>query len=200
MARIKLFSGMDFSGKSTIIEYIDAEMPCVFKRQAKFLTPIDTIENLRGIWLPAEIWKPLLQEIVRKDIADYRDNGLVLQDTLWVVKYIATQLSRNSPEDYEETEQLQQLLWRYPDMDSFYLTTTIEERIRRFGARESAGGRVSGSDKVLLSAEVFEKTENHYKNIILSRFPNTRIIDTVGATPEQTARDIMHDEHFLRDL
>jgi thymidylate kinase len=194
MAKIKLFSGMDFSGKSTIIKIIDAAMPGVFKCQKKFLTSIDTIEKLRGVWLPAEIWKPLLQENIREDIANY------LQDDLWIIKYIATKLEMNSPEDYEELEQLQQLLWRYPDMDSFYLTTPIEERIRRFGARESSGGKITGSDKKLLSAEVFERTENHYKNIILSRFPNTRIIDTISATPEQTAKDIMQDKDFLRDL
>ena len=189
---------MDFSGKSTIIKNIDVAIPGVFKRQKKFLTPIDTIENLRGVWLPAEIWKPLLQEIIREDIANYEYNGLVLQDTLWIIKYIATKLEKNSPEDYEEIEQLQQLIWRYPSMDSFYLTTTIEERIRRFSVRESSGGIISGSDKMLLSAEVFERTENHYKNIILRRFPNTRIIDTIGATPERTAKDIMQDKDFLR--
>lgn len=200
MAKIKLFSGMDFSGKSTIIKKIDVAMPGVFKRQKKFLTPIDTIENLRGVWLPAEIWKPLLQKVIREDIVNYQYNGLVLQDTLWIIKYIATKLEENSPEDYEEIEKLQQLLWRYPDMDSFYLTTTIEERIRRFSTRESSGGKISGSDKMLLSAEVFERTENHYKNIIVSRFPKTRIIDTSGATPEQTAKDIMQDKDFLSDV
>ena len=191
---------MDFSGKSTIIYNIDVAMPGVFKCQKKFLTPIDIIENLRGVWLPPKVWKPLLQENIREDITNYQYNGLVLQDTLWIIKYIATKLEKNSPEDYEEIEQLQQLLWRYPDMDSFYLTTTIEERIRRFDARESSGGKISGSDKMLLGAEVFERTENYYKNIILSRFPNTRIIDTVGATPEQTAKDIMQDKYFLRDV
>lgn len=175
-------------------------MPGVFKLQNKFLTPINIIDNLRGVWLPAEKWKPLLQESIRKDIADYQEHGLVLQDALWIIKYIATKLEQNNPEDHEEIEQLQQLLWRYPDMDSFYLTTTIEERLRRFSAREISAGKISGSDKLLLSAEVFERTENHYKNILLSRFPNTRIIDTFGVTPEQTTKDIMQDKEFLRDL
>lgn len=200
MAKMKLFSGMDFSGKSTIIKNIDAAMPGVFKLQKKFLTPVDIIENLRGVWLPAEKWKPLLQENIRKDIANYQDNVLVLQDALWIIKYLATKLEGNNPEDYEEIEQLQQMLWRYPDMDSFYLTTTIEERIRRFSARESSGGKISGSDKMLLSTEMFERTENYYKNIILKRFPNTQIIDTTGVTPEQTAKEIMQDRIFLRDL
>ena len=120
MAKIKLFSGMDFSGKSTIIKYIDVAIPGVFKCQKKFLTPINTIEKLRGVWLPAEIWKPLLQESIREDIANYQDDGLVLQDSLWIIKYMATKLEKNSPEDFEEMDQLQQLLWRYPDMDSFY--------------------------------------------------------------------------------
>ena len=52
MAKIKLFSGMDFSGKTTIINKINEEMPNAFKLKKKFLTPIDLIENVRkrDVW------------------------------------------------------------------------------------------------------------------------------------------------------
>lgn len=202
MAKIKLFSGMDFSGKSTIIKNIDAKMPSIFKIQKKFLTPIDTIEKVRkrDSWLPPEEWKPLLQNTVKEDIKNYQENGLILQDSLWIIKYIATKLEKGSPEDFEEIEQLQQLLEQYPDMDSFYITVSMEERIKRFKMRESFGGEITGSDKLLLSNEKFERIENNYKNIVLKRFPNTKIIDTTYNTPEEIVQAIMKEENFLKDL
>lgn len=202
MSRIKLFSGMDFSGKTTIIKNIDMLMPGVFKLQKKFLTSIDTIEKVRqrDSWLPAEEWKPLLQNTIEKDIKDYHENGLILQDSLWIIKYIATKLEKDSPEDYEEIAKLSQLLEQYPDMDSFYITTTMEERIKRFKQRESLEKEITSSDKLLLSSEKFERVEEHYKNIVLNRFPNTKIIDTTYNTPEETAQRIMKDSNFLKDL
>ena len=202
MAKLKLFSGMDFSGKSTIIKTIDVAMPGVFKLQKKFLTSIDTIQKVRerDSWLPPEEWKPLLQGSIKEDIANYRENGLVLQDSLWIIKYIATKLEKNSPEDYDEIKQLEQLLGQYPDMDSFYLTTTTEERIKRLKMRESLGEKITGSDKILLSTEKFEKIEKHYKNIVLKYFPNTRIIDTTHNIPEEIVQEIMQDKNFLKDL
>ena len=107
MAKIKLFSGMDFSGKTTIIKNIDMLMPGIFKIQKKFLTPIDTIQKVRerDTWLPPEEWKPLLQNTIKKDISDYQENGLILQDSLWIIKYLATTIEKGNPEDYEEIEQ-----------------------------------------------------------------------------------------------
>ena len=43
MPKIKLFSGMDFSGKTTIINGINNKIPSTFKIKKKFLTPIDLI-------------------------------------------------------------------------------------------------------------------------------------------------------------
>ncbi len=202
MSKIKMFCGMDFSGKSTIIKAINETMPGVFKIQKKFLTSIDTIQKVRqrDSWLPAEEWKPLLQNTIKKDIADYRESGPILQDSLWILKYIATKLEKNSPEDYDEIEQLKKLLEEYPDMDCFYVTASIEERIRRFNLRASLGEEITGSDKLLLSTDKFEKVEEFYKNIVLKRFPNTKIIDTTYITPEKIVQNIMQDNNFLSDL
>ena len=202
MSKIKLISGMDFSGKSTIIKGIDKTMPGIFKIQKKFLTPIDTIEKVRkrDSWLPPEEWKPLLQNTIKKDIKDYKENGLILQDCLWIVKYIATKMEANNPEDYEEIEILNNLLKQYPDMDSFYLTTTIDERIKRLNIREASGEEITGSDKLLFSRDKFERIEKNYEKIILNRFPNTKIIDTTGYTPEEIVSLIMEDNNFLKDI
>lgn len=202
MSKIKLFTGMDFSGKTTIIKNIDMAMPGVFKIQKKFLTPIDTIEKVRkrDSWLPPEEWKPLLQNTVEQDIANYKENGPILQDSLWIIKYIATKLEQNSAEDLEEINVLQKLLEQYPDMDSFYITTSIEERVKRLKERETLGKEITGSDKLLFNVEKFEKVERHYKNIVLKRFPNTKIIDTTNNTPGEIVQGILKDSNFLRDL
>ena len=200
MSKIKLFSGMDFSGKTTIIKNIEVSMPGVFKVQRKFLSSIDTIEQVRNTWLPPEEWKPLLQNTLKKDISNYKENGPILQDSLWIVKYIATKLEQNKSEDLEEIEILQHLLEQYPDMDSFYITTSIEERVKRLEEREKLGEKISGSDKLLYDSEKFEEVERNYKNIVLKRFPNTKIIDTTNSSPDETLQEILQDSNFKRDL
>ena len=202
MAKIKLFSGMDFSGKTTIIKNIDRVMPSTFKIQKKFLTPIDTIQKVRerDTWLPPEEWKPLLQNTVKKDIADYREVSPILQDSLWIIKYIATKIEQNNIEDLEEISILENLLSMYPDMDSFYITVSIEERIKRFKEREALGKEITGSDKLLLDTNKFERVEKHYKNIVLKKFPNTKIIDTTNKTPDEIVDYIIKDSDFLKDL
>ena len=202
MSKIKLFTGMDFSGKTTIIKKIDIAKPNTFKVQKKFLTPIDTIEKVRkrDTWLPPEEWKPLLQNTVKKDIADYREDSPILQDSLWIIKYIATKIEQNNIEDLEEISILENLLGMYPDMDSYYITVSIEERIKRFKEREALGKEITGSDKLLLDTNKFERVEKHYKNIVLKRFPNTKIINTTNKTPDEIVDYIMKDSDFLKDL
>lgn len=202
MSKIKLFTGMDFSGKTTIIKKIDIAKPNTFKVQKKFLTPIDTIEKVRkrDTWLPPEEWKPLLQNTVKKDITNYREDSPILQDSLWIIKYIATKIEQNNIEDLEEISILENLLGMYPDMDSFYITVSIEERIKRFKEREALGKEITGSDKLLLDTNKFERVEKHYKNIVLKRFPNTKIINTTNKTPDEIVDYIIKDSDFLKDL
>lgn len=202
MAKIKLFSGMDFSGKTTIINKINEEMPNTFKLKKKFLTPIDLIENVRkrDVWLSPEEWKPLLQENINKDIENYKEEGLILLDSLWIIKYLASKIEKNDKEDVEEIITLKELLKKYPPMDSFYITVSIEERIKRFQERAKMGKEITGSDKLLMDKDKFEKVEQIYKNIIMQYFPNTRIIDTTDINPEQTVELIIKDKNFIKDL
>ena len=96
MPKIKLFSGMDFSGKTTIINGINNKIPSTFKIKKKFLTPIDLIENVRKMdtWLSPEEWKPLLQKNIQMDIDNYKEDGLVLLDSLWIIKYLAGKIEK----------------------------------------------------------------------------------------------------------
>jgi len=202
MAKIKLFSGMDFSGKTTIINKINEETPNTFKLKKKFLTPIDLIENVRkrDVWLSPEEWKPLLQENINKDIENYKEEGLILLDSLWIIKYLANKIEKNDKEDVEEIIILKELLKKYPPMDSFYITVSIEERMKRFQERAEMGNEITGSDKLLFDKAKFEKVEQIYKNIIMQYFPNTRIIDTTEINPEQTVELIIKDKNFIKDL
>ncbi|MCD8022048.1 MAG: hypothetical protein LUF30_03410 [Lachnospiraceae bacterium] len=134
MALIKLFSGMDFSGKSTTIERVLVKIPNVFRKQSKFITPIETLQIMidQNIWVPKEVFIPLLYELVTEDIKNYRECGPILQDTLWVIKFIARLWVEDGEHYEEEIQMLLRLVEQYPDMDSFYLTTTLEARRERY--------------------------------------------------------------------
>ena len=85
-------------------------------------------------------------------------------------------------------------------MDSFYITVSIEERMKRFQERAKMGNEITGSDKLLMDKNKFKKVEQIYKNIIMQYFPNTRIIDTTDINPEQTVELIIKDKNFIKDL
>ena len=181
MSKIKLFSGMDFSGKTTIVNGINKKIPNTFKIKKKFLTPIDLIENVRkqNTWLSPEEWKPLLQENIQKDIENYKEDGLILLDSLWIIKYLAGKIEKGDKEDEEEISILKELLKNYPEMDSFYITVGMEERI---------------------NVDKFEKREKIYKKIVLEIFPNTKIIDTTNINQEETIELIINDKNFMKDM
>lgn len=202
MSKIKLFSGMDFSGKTTIINGINEKMPSKFSIKKKFLTPIDLIENVRkrDKWLSPEEWKPLLQENIQKDIKEYKENGLILLDSLWIIKYLAGKIEKNDKQDEEEIIILKELLKKYPEMDSFYITVSMNERIKRFQARAKSGNEITGSDKLIMDTDKFERREQIYKKIVLEYFPNTKTIDTTDIDLEQTINVIINDNNFLKDM
>lgn len=202
MSKIKLFSGMDFSGKTTIINEIDNKIPNTFKVKKKFLTPIKLIETVRkrDEWLSPEEWKPLLQENIKEDIENYKEDGLILLDSLWIIKYLAGKIEKNSEEDKEEIYILKNLLKNYPSMDSFYITTSMEERIKRLQERTKRGNEITGSDKLIMNKDKFERTEQIYRNLVLEFFPNTKIVDTTEISIEETIKLIIKDKNFIKDL
>lgn len=202
MSKIKLFSGMDFSGKTTIIEGINNKIPNTFKIKKKFLTPIKLIETVRKReeWLSPEEWKPLLQENIKKDIEDYREDGLILLDSLWIIKYLAGKIEKNNKEDEEEIFILKNLLRNYPSMDSFYITASIDERVKRLQERTKLGNEITGSDKLIMDEDKFKRTEQIYKNLVLEYFPNTKIVDTTEISIEETINLIIEDENFIQDM
>ncbi len=202
MPKIKLLSGMDFSGKTTIINGINNKIPNTFKIKKKFLTPIDLIENVRKMdtWLSPEEWKPLLQKNIQMDIDNYKEDGLVLLDSLWIIKYLAGKIEKGDKEDEEEICILKELLKKYPQMDSFYITVSMEERIKRFYERSKLGEEITGSDKLIMDVKKFEEREKIYKKIVLETFPNTKIIDTTNISLKETIELIINDKNFVKDM
>ena len=202
MPKIKLFSGMDFSGKTTIINGINSKIPNTFKIKKKFLTSIDLIENVRkrDTWLSPEEWKPLLQKNIQMDIDNYKEDGLVLLDSLQIIKYLAGKIEKGDKEDEEEICILKELLKKYPQMDSFYITVSMEERIKRFYERSKWGEEITGSDKLIMDVKKFEEREKIYKKIVLETFPNTKIIDTTNISLKETIELIINDKNFVKDM
>ena len=95
---------------------------------------------------------------------------------------------------------LKELLKNYPEMDSFYITVGMEERIKRFHERAKSGNEVTGSDKLIMDVDKFEKREKIYKKIVLEIFPNTKIIDTTNINQEETIELIINDKNFMKDM
>ncbi len=86
-------------------------------------------------------------------------------------------------------------------MDSFYITVSMEERIKRFHERSKSGNEVTGSDKLLImDVDKFEKREKIYKKIVLEFFLNTKIIDTTNINQEETIELIINDKNFIKDM
>jgi cell fate regulator YaaT (PSP1 superfamily) len=76
----------------------------------------------------------------------------------------------------------------------------MNERIKRFQARAKSGNEITGSDKLIMDTDKFERREQIYKKIVLEYFPNTKTIDTTDIDLEQTINVIINDNNFLKDM
>ena len=76
----------------------------------------------------------------------------------------------------------------------------MNERIKRFQARAKSGNEITGSDKLIMDIDKFERREQIYKKIVLEYFPNTKTIDTTDIDLEQTINVIINDNNFLKDM
>lgn len=85
-------------------------------------------------------------------------------------------------------------------MDSFYITVSMEERIKRFYERSKLGEEITRSDKLIMDVKKFEEREKNYKKIVLETFPNTKIIDTTNISLKETIELIINDKNFVKDM
>lgn len=200
MAKIKLFSGMDFAGKSTIIHELDLCLRGTYACQEKFLTPIQTLKYMieNNIWISREKFIPMLEKMVRMDIKNYQESEYILQDTLWVIKFTAKLMADDKEIYAKEISELLSLIRQYPETNSFYITASMEERKRRFLLRANKGERLSRTDKLLVSSpSLFENIEKYYLDIIMELFPNTQIIDTTYRKPDEIANVLKSNRKFI---
>mgnify|MGYP001839687378 FL=1 len=112
---------------------------------------------------------------------------------MWVIKFTAKLLTDGKNIYETEITKLLSLIKNYPDMDSFYVTASMEKRKERYQKRLLSGERISRSDRLLFSENMFEEIEKYYKEIIFFRFPDTKIIDTTNQSPSQIVENLKND-------
>ena len=202
MAKLKLFSGMDFSGKSTVVRLINAALPNKFQINHNFLShelnDIQRVSRLK-IWPSDDEWWLMVFKVLAKD-SNTIINAPILQDTLWGIKYLARQEVNFNSQHLSKLSKLKKIIQNYPSADSFYLTTSMDERLKRFSIRQKSGTKITGSDKLILDPDKFLNTEKKYQELIRLIFPNTIIIDTTFYTPNETAKIIMETTEFQKNI
>ncbi len=202
MAKLKLFSGMDLSGKSTIVNVINTAMPCKFQLNHNFLSQaINDIQKASQLktWPSDDEWWPIVYKALTRDTTTLI-NTPILQDTLWGIKYLARLQAKFDTDYSNKLTKLKNIIQNYPNADSFYLTTSMDERLKRFSLRQKSGTQITASDKLILNQNRFLNTEKKYQDLILSLYPNTVVIDTTFNTPDETAKMIMTTNEFQNDI
>ncbi|MBD5469005.1 MAG: hypothetical protein HDR21_12730 [Lachnospiraceae bacterium] len=196
MSVIKLLNGLDLSGKTSIALEIQSRDINRYIVHRKFVSNINVLDDMQHknvfVFDPYK-FTPLLINLIQQDIFNL-ENGLglssskvLIQDSLWPVKY-ATRLLMDDVCDYhKEAQSIIDVMKKYPSMDSYYFFVEYEERRRRFLNELEKGARITPFDKMIMNETHFSKIEEHYKGILLSLFPNTKIVDTTILTINEVA-------------
>ena len=204
---IMLISGMDFSGKSTIIKEIPKLLRYNVITQEKLLSPPENnevwkkVKALKSSKIYQSEWNDkqrseydwLVYEALKYDLEHYiPPNTQTIQDSVLLMKRLARTILQDN--DKELLEKHHELVNHLPNMDSIFLTTTPTERLRRFNIRQGNGGNISRTDNLLIhDPEKFFDLSKIYQDQIIKRFPNTVIIDTTNATPVESAKKIIKE-------
>lgn len=181
-----LISGMDFSGKTTVIKRIAEEFPNHYVIQHKYLSVDDPLKEIRNSKKKYSVdkWALFWEQVVLSDISNFNsrcDNGyyndydIILQDSLSSFKHLAMLKADVANTNNDSFAMFEEAVHQYPSMDSIFLTALIEERKRRYEMREVS--KRTHSDQLLFSPQ-FSKVEDEYKKIVLNCFPHTLTIDT----------------------
>jgi len=205
--RIILISGMDFSGKSTTVDEIERLSPGDVTTQSKLISsPGNNVAWQKRLLVKAHFeshglqkpqdYESLILKALEFDIAQFQNSDTsvtpIIQDTLFMLKRYAKVIQKNS--SLAILEKYRELIALLPEMDSVYLTTTPQERMRRFYDRSRSNIKITGTDKLLLeNPDSFFQLDEIYQQQVLQRFPNTRIIDTTNTTPTESAKSIIEE-------
>ena len=196
---------MDFSGKSTIVNEIADKYPQKFIKQEKMISPqkanlwwqkvlaIKRTIDASVIWnaeQKREYWE-LVYKAVKYDIEHITpQNTNVVQDSVYMIKSLSKNIQKN--EMGELLDDYKNLVPMLPEMQSVYLTTTPEERLKRLEARKGTGFKLSLTDALLQrDFDRFLDLNEIYKAQIQQRYPETIVVDTTNATPRETVTSIL---------
>lgn len=199
MCTIKLLNGLDFSGKTSIameIQRRDIDRYIVHRKFVSNISALDEMKKKNIFVTDPYKFTPILISLIQRDILNLK-NGLglssskvLIQDSLWPVKY-ATHLLMNDVCDYhEEAQSIIDVMKQYPEypaMDSFYFCVEYEERKRRFLNKLNNGASVTPFDKLIMNETYFLKLEEQYIGIIQTLFPNTKLVETTYRTINELA-------------
>lgn len=181
-----LFSGMDFSGKSTLAKGVSAAIESPHVSRHRFLAPVDPIQGMidAGAWLPRpEFVQRLLRFVVDDRAARVGATEFVLQDSLWFLKFAARLLTEEPNRYRAETEALLDIAQTIKPLGSFYLTASHADRVSRLYGREVSGAIVTKSDRLVRDRGAFEATDLQYRALVDECFPNTVVLDSSSMSP-----------------
>lgn len=183
-----LIDGMDLSGKTTISNDLNStiDIKRIKQRTLSDQTPIYdfTVAQSKLGNMSQESISKLYCLAVREDLENYEvsKSGIIIQDSYFALKSYALALENNNDILAQE---LYDLLKSFPKPElSFYLTATMEERIRRNLQRSKP---MAYMEKLLmLNPEKFQNIEKHLKKGAVELF-DTEIIDTTDVSRDEVA-------------
>jgi len=198
---------MDFSGKSTLVSELHELMPEAIVRH-KYLSDSQRIKDFKKWWADNDIknawydeissWAPLLEKILETsawDIQDCETDKLIIADNLRVFKILVGVISIGG-NDTEMANKFKDLINELPEMDSYYVTASIDEKLKRAKHRKESKGLLTNSDALFIkNIDEYNKREEIYKKLIFERYPNTKTLDTTNKSPQQLAQEILNERN-----
>lgn len=204
---IIILNGMDFSGKSTVLDFVFSELTHVINmeeimRKEKTLEPepLKVLNCLGEKPLEKEELASLIESMSMFDtqLAEIRGNPtgkkVICQDGLWMMKGfgLLTALGEVSKERLTE---LQERLERYRGNESnskimsFYLQIPPELARARFLNRPPE--LRTKSDRMVLRDGYYMRANATYLSLVKRVFPNTEVINTESISAKETAKRIV---------
>ena len=199
---------MDFSGKSTIAKLLHEKLPNSILRH-KFISSNEDVLKFRhdyvasgtnNIWYDTyKEWEgktiPKFAEVAALDIEHYRDEGKILiVDNLTIFKWLIGMYKVGGTDNDEYVIKCKKLIAALPAMTSYYVTASIEEKLRRAKKRKQETGPLSKSDSVLVDdIENYNERERICKKLVFGRFPHTKIIDTSATDSDEIVAKILEE-------
>ena len=213
MAKIKLFSGLDFSGKSTIAGLFHETYKDKTILRHKFISDEPEVLAFKSDWRAKghnQVWygnvedyKPILDWIIgiyEKDISNFScHDKIVICDSIWLFKLLSGAIDMGGFSE-EYIERVKDVLRKLPDMDSYYITAPHEEKEKRAHKRALAQELTPADRSVLDNPVSYKNRERIYRELVFDRFPDTRVLDSGEMSPKEMLDVLQADAKFMEGL